>query len=96
MILNTITNLGITLGYLLCAVAVLPYVSVSRWWIKVSGILFFVTCGITHASMGLGSVVGDHSIVFHSAPMIINHIIQVVAVWVFVAGLYLEFVRDAE
>lgn len=92
-VLFALVNFGITLGYLFVAVAVLPNIDVRRWWVRWSAIMFFLTCGITHGEMAVYALLNKHHIItLFSA---INHTIQVVAVWFFVVGLYLEFVQES-
>lgn len=94
--LNIITNFGIALSYLFVAVAVLPHTYINREWIRWSGMAFFLTCGLTHTAMGLGAALGDHHLLFESGFMLVNHSIQLIATWIFVVGLYIEFVRDPQ
>lgn len=93
-VVNVFTNFGIALSYLFVAVAVLPYSELKRAWIRWSGVGFFITCGFTHTAMGLGSLMGDHHLLFESGFMLVNHVLQLVATWIFVVGLYIEFVVD--
>lgn len=87
-------NAGITAGYVFVGIAVAPSFDLKRNWAKWAGMLFFITCGITHLEMAyyslwMGSIHAGVTL-FSFA----NHLVQVVAVWSFVIGLYLEYVTD--
>ncbi len=72
---NTISNLLIVVGYILIPVLwprLLPLTAV----VQVSGTVFFATCALTHLSMAFGFE--------HSNWMILNHVVQAVAVLTFV------------
>ena len=88
-----VANLGITIGYLFLAVRILPAMNPTTWQRKVGGFLFFFTCGLTHAFMALMALYHIH---WHDTLpwwFWLNHIVQFVAVWVFIWGLYIEFVE---
>lgn len=87
-------NFGITLGYLFVAVAVIPHMALSRMWVRAAAVGFFVTCGITHMEMAVYALLNQHHI--FTTFTVVNHSVQVIAVWAFVIGLYLEFIKDAE
>jgi hypothetical protein len=90
-----LTNFGIVSGYIFLGVRVVPKAAMNMTRTKVGGILFFLTCAYTHFELGLHAFFGngltlDDMLSWH---MIVNHTIQVFAVWAFVTGLYLEFVK---
>lgn len=88
-------NFGIFLGYLFVAYKVAPYFQINSLKTKISGVVFFITCGLTHLEFVLHTLSGEGFTVqdLVSAHMIIIHLVQVVAVWFFVTGLYNEFIR---
>ena len=86
-------NAGITLGYFFVAVVVLPHIAVRRRWVRVAAVLFFVTCGITHADMAVHGLY-DYWPAGVEMHAFVTHAVQVVSVWAFVIGIYLEFVSD--
>jgi len=96
-VMYALFNLAITAGYIFVGVTVAPSFDLKRNWAKVGGIVFFITCGLTHLEMAFYAL---SSQVAHSAHLGIsffsfaNHFIQVIAVWTFVVGLYLEYVAD--
>ncbi len=82
--LNLVSNLAIVLGYFLVPVLWLPYLPLPRW-VFVGGVAFFVTCGLTHLWMAF-----NHP---HSDLMVLNHIVQAVAVHVFIVGFFIVLRR---
>lgn len=91
-----LSNLGIFFGYLFVAVKVAPNFKISKLYTKIGGIVFFVTCGLTHADLALHAW-AQEAITYNdfvSPHMLGIHFVQVIAVWVFVLGLYNEFVRE--
>lgn len=94
-VLFLVENLGIFAGYVFLAAVVVPRVTVRLHRTRVGGILFFFTCGLTHLEQALhylyaGEVFRDFATSWH---MLLIHTVQVVSVWMFVTGLYLELVR---
>lgn len=89
-VLNTVANLVIVLGYLFVPFSVLRYLPLTPS-VRCAGALFFLTCAITHLSMAFG---------FHdSVWMVVNHVVQALAVVWFVLGFWLllrEAVQRAE
>jgi len=76
--LNLASNLVVVLGYLLVPITWLPYLPLTRP-VLVSGVVFFVTCALTHIAMAFN--------VHHHGPWVLaNHLIQAVAVIAFVLG----------
>ncbi len=77
-VLNAVSNLVIVAGYLLVPALWLPYLPLTKP-VLIAGAVFFVTCALTHLGM-----------VFHlshlSPWLIANHVVQAVAVMLFVAG----------
>lgn len=88
-----LSNVGIFLGYIFVAIFVMPHFPVSLLRTKIGGVVFFVSCGLTHiehaihtfdgGSYGRGDLLSWH--------MILIHVAQAVSVWFFVTGLYEEF-----
>lgn len=75
--LNFAANLLIVIGYVLVPVFWLPYLPLTRP-VLYSGVVFFVTCAMTHLAMAFGFV--------HNPWMVFNHVVQAVAVLLFVTG----------
>lgn len=89
--LSILANLGIVAGYLLVpmtALRLLPMQVKTR----IAGIVFFVTCATTHAFMAFAGEHGARGGVFWL--MLVNHVVQAIAVWAFVLGLASE-IRSA-
>jgi hypothetical protein len=78
-LLNTLANIGIVVGYVLVPFTVLRYLPLTRN-VMVAGTLFFLTCATTHASMAF-DFIEPHILV-------INHVVQAVAVVWFVLGFF--------
>lgn len=93
----TLANMGIFCGYLFIAFVVVPAFDVTRWFTKVGGFFFFVTCGFTHLELAshLWLTDGLPRSEMTSWHMTAIHTVQVVAVWLFVIGLYVEFVHPS-
>jgi hypothetical protein len=95
-ILFVASNLVIVLGYVFLAAVVVPRMTIrlnrTRW----GGIVFFLTCALTHLDMiyhyvfASGQTISD---VYGEPHMLLIHIPQAIAVWAFVTGLYAELVR---
>lgn len=87
-------NIGIMLGYVFVAIFIAPKISVELVRTKVGGIWFFVTCAFTHAEMASHALFSNGLSLNEmlSVHMLVIHLTQVVAVWLFVSGLYVEFV----
>lgn len=91
-----VSNLGITLGYVFLSAFVVPRVTVHLHRTRWGGIGFFLTCGLHHLDnvyhfLFQGSQRVDH--VFVQAHMLLIDVPQVVFVWAFVTGLYVELVK---
>lgn len=96
LFLYVLSNVGITLGYIFLAVAVVPRVRLHLKRTLAGGVGFFVLCGLHH-------LLGVFDVLFmgHTGmregmldiQMLVVDIPQVVAVWLFVTGLYIELVR---
>lgn len=85
-------NLGIASGYLFITLAVAPHFTVRLARTRYGGMLFFLTCGLTHLEFAWHTFDGA-GIPFAeltSWHMMVIHVVQVVAVWLFVTGLYIE------
>lgn len=85
--LSILANLGIVAGYLLVPLTALRLLPMSTST-RVAGIVFFVTCATTHAFMAFAGDHGARGTVFWI--MLVNHVVQAIAVWVFVLGLASE------
>ena len=87
-------NAVIVLGYLFVAAFIAPKLALVLRRTKVGGVVFFLTCGLTHLELilhaGTGESMSDAGHLWHSAPL---HLIQAAAVVVFVEGLYAEFIK---
>jgi len=79
MLVNTIANIGIVVGYVLVPFTVLRYMPLTRN-VLASGTLFFLTCATTHLSMAV-PFIGYKTLV-------INHVVQAVAVVWFVLAFF--------
>lgn len=88
-----VTNMAIICGYVFLALAVVPYMGLTRAT-KLWGAAFFILCAATHFELAFHSFtrtsigLSDESITLH---MIGVHIAQAVSVAGFVRGLYREF-----
>lgn len=88
-----VANIAIFLGYLFVAVFVMPHFPVKLLKTKIGGVVFFVTCGLTHIEHALHTFGGGEYergdlLSWH---MLVIHVIQAISVWFFVTGLYEEF-----
>ena len=89
-------NIGIALGYVFICLVVVPSFPVQLTQTKVGGALFFLTCGLTHAHLAWHTFAGPPGIApqhLLSPWNVVVHTVQVVAVWLFIWGLYQEFVK---
>lgn len=89
------SNLGIMAGYIFVALFVAPHLKVRLLRTKLGGIVFFATCGLTHFELALHAAFfpdEPYREMFTSIHMLLIHTVQVVSVWLFVTGLYREFV----
>lgn len=82
--INLVANLVIVTGYLLVPFTVLRYLPLSRS-VQVAGSLFFTTCALSHLGMGLGFMMNGEK---HLWFMVINHVVQAIAVIWFVLGFW--------
>lgn len=90
-----LSNLSIFSGYLFIALVLVPNYRVRFWYTKLGGFLFFLTCGFTHLELAVhawfdGGLPLPEMTSWH---MMGVHVVQAAAVWMFVVGLYVEFVR---
>lgn len=90
-----ISNLAILFGYLFLSIHIAPKIAVKLRRTKVGAVLFFLTCGITHAELMAHAITDQLDLEPHMlGPVGLTvHVIQAFAVWLFVSGLYSEFVR---
>lgn len=87
-IIDLIGDLTIMAGYIFVGIKIAPSFKLKYWWTKVGAIFFFFLCGCTHASMAF-----EHSHGHPASPIdVIITTPQAVAVWMFVLGIYYEFV----
>ncbi len=80
LVVNTVSNIVIVLGYLLVPFTVLRYLPLSAS-VRIAGTFFFATCAMTHLSMAFGF--------HHSQWMVVNHVVQAASVVWFVLGFWL-------
>lgn len=92
-----LANWGITTGYILLAVKVMPRARPTLKRTRYGGFGFFLLCSLTHAEMGYGALRGDGLTLAHmlSWHMMVIHVLQLVSIWAFVSGLYIEYGRAA-
>lgn len=94
--LFVLANIGIFAGYIFAATAVAPRLLVRLRRTQVGGVLFFLTCGLTHLELAVHSAthveIGLSE--FTSWHMVGIHLVQVVAVWMFLTGIYRELTTD--
>lgn len=83
---NLIANLLIVVGYLLVPFLWLRYLPLTRP-VLAAGVVFFLTCAITHLAMAFGFT--------HSGWMLLDHVVQAVAVLSFVLG-FAQLLRRAQ
>lgn len=90
-----VTNAGIFLGYIFVALVIVPAFPVRMLQTKVGGFFFFLTCGLTHLELAVHGYMarGFTERTMLSWHMLAIHAVQVFAVWLFVWGLYQEFVK---
>lgn len=89
-------NIGIFFGYVFLAFGVVPRVTVELHRTRYGGILFFLTCGLTHLDQAYHTYYNPTETYFHISTqphMLAIHVVQFFAVWAFVTGLYIEFVK---
>lgn len=79
MLVSTLANLGIVVGYALVPFTVLRYLPLTRN-VTIAGTLFFLTCALTHLSMAFRFA--------DSRAMVVNHVVQAGAVVWFVLGFF--------
>jgi hypothetical protein len=98
-------NIGITLGYLVIGLFLLPrvtefvrrlvpFIKINLTWTGLGGLVFFTTCGLTHLEMAIhvyfyGSETNRQSMLAWHS--IVIHDVQVVAVWMLILGTIFEF-----
>lgn len=90
------SNIVIVLGYMFLAAVVVPRMTVRLHRTRYGGIVFFLTCAMTHLDMVYHYVfASDEPIgqVYSEWHMLVIHVPQALAVWAFVTGLYLELVK---
>ena len=90
------SNVGIMIGYVFLAAFVVPRATVHLRRTRIGGIGFFITCGLHHLE-NVAHLLIDGSMpvgrAMTSVHMLLIDIPQLVFVWMFVTGLYLEAVR---
>jgi uncharacterized membrane-anchored protein len=92
-VLFIIANLVIMGGYLFVAARIAPRFKLKYLYTRVGGIFFFLLCGLTHGSMAYYAWTGDHHD-WTSWWSLLIHITQAIAVWMFVLGIYREFIVE--
>jgi len=94
--LFVVSNVAITMGYLFLAAVVIPRVTVKLHRTRWGGIGFFLTCGLHHLDNVFHYLYSPDEQVQHvyvAWHMLLVDVPQAVFVWMFVSGLYIEFVR---
>jgi hypothetical protein len=89
--LAILANLGIVAGYLIVPVTALRLIPMKAST-RIAGVVFFATCSATHAYMAFAG--SHHGRDWTFWLMLVDHIVQAIAVWAFVLGLAGE-VRQA-
>lgn len=95
LLIFILSNLTIVAGYVYVGLRIMPYADVNMKRTRYGGIAFFLTCAYTHTHLALHAVTSgglslDDMISWH---MLIVHVVQALSVWIFVTGLYIEFVK---
>lgn len=91
-------NIMIALGYVLAATTAVPgfnpvlwtKIRVRRTRTQVAGFVFFVSCAITHVELGVHALTGITTADLVSWHMLTHVVVQIVAVFTFVHGVYQE------
>lgn len=94
--LFVLSNVAITLGYVFLAAVVVPRITVRLHRTRWGGIGFFLLCGLHHLDNVFHYLYEPTAEVQHiyvAWHMILVDVPQAVCVWLFVSGLYIEFVR---
>lgn len=89
------SNVAIFVGYLFLATYLAPRLDVRYRQTRIGGAVFFLTCGLTHA----GLLYSSHWLAHESVGGVgggtvvwtVLHVIQAAAVWLFIGGLYREY-----
>lgn len=89
------TNFGIFMGYWWVAAYVIPRVALQAMSTRVSAVVFFLTCGLTHLEHAAHAFARRPVAVadMGSWHMLGIHVVQVGAVTIFFRGLYREVVN---
>lgn len=87
------TNMIIFFGYFVIAAYIAPRINLQRWSTRIGGVIFFITCGLTHLELAV-HVNSSWPDYWRSWHMLLIHPIQAVAVAVFIRGLYLELLAN--
>jgi hypothetical protein len=83
-------NLAIFAGYFFVALFIAPELDIPSRRTRLSGVVFFATCGLTHIDLAYHAFmeealrVSDFTSPFHLAV----HGAQAISVWFFVTGIY--------
>jgi hypothetical protein len=62
---------------------------------KIGGTGFFITCGLTHFEQTIHTILVPKATDLISWHMVIIHAVQVITVWMFIYGLYQEYVKPS-
>lgn len=89
-----VANTAIALGYMFVAVFVAPNFGIRLTRTKIGGVLFFVTCGLTHLELALHTLMREPLTIAEltSWHMLTIHVVQAFSIWFFVTGLWQEFI----
>ena len=88
-----ILNVVIVLGYLFIATQIAPKLGINRLITLIGGSAFFFLCAATHTEEALHTYTeSGYWTPQHAAVMLAITFLQAIAIWVFIVGLYTEFV----
>lgn len=95
LLMFVISNLGITLGYVLLGIFIVPKITVRLMRTRIGGVVFFLTCGLHHLEGVFHVLFQANEPVRHVMlqwHMLAIDVPQMFAVGLFVSGLYIELV----
>lgn len=90
-------NVIVFLGYVFTAGWIAPKFKVQTMVTKLGGVLFFLTCGLHHLENAYHVAfrpLESNAVMMTSWHMEIIDFLQAIAIWMFVLGLYFEFIRN--
>lgn len=99
-------NMMIAIGYIVTSMTAIPGTNPLLWTklrvrrtrTRVAGFLFFVTCAFTHVEIAMHAILRDGFLIddLTSFHMFGHMSVQVVALYVFIHGVYTEVLMRAE